>query len=315
MIIKLKYNNNLNDTEVEIIETNSGSEYVFPSIEPKHEGYVFLGWFTDITNGVKINETDIAPNRYSQVLYAHWEPESYLISFDSNEETENIINQKKVSYGSIYGYMGGYDKKGYIFKGWYTSKIGGIKIESHDTPSILRDHTLYARWEAEKYTAIFKTQDIRIKDYEKTITFGEPFGSIRTLSNPGYILKGWFTKPNGEGLEITNDTIVGFTEDITLFPKWEPNKYTVSFDLNGGDSLSYDFKEVVFGKKYGDMPVASKRDYIFKGWFTKPEGGNKITSLNEVDIPRNHILYASWSKSKLISFDSSQITFIDEYEE
>ena len=58
---------------------------------------------------------------------------------------------------------------------------------------------------------------------------------------------------------------------------------------------------VIKGQEYGDLPVVTRPGYFFKGWYTAPNGGTKITSstianLNKSETYYDQFLYAQWSR-------------------
>ncbi|MBR1496574.1 MAG: InlB B-repeat-containing protein [Oscillospiraceae bacterium] len=81
-----------------------------------------------------------------------------------------------------------------------------------------------------------------------------------------------------------------------------PN-YTVTFDANGGN-VSPGSAVVTFRNRYGELPVPVYSflpdgsdvtvDYDFEGWYTKSEGGTRITENDTVELSANHTLYAHW---------------------
>ena len=88
-----------------------------------------------------------------------------------------------------------------------------------------------------------------------------------------------------------------------------PVTYTVSFDSNGGESVSSSSKTVTNGSTYGTLPTATKKKsvtwgdpckattYTFQGWFTSSSGGTQITSSTIVNLTGNQTLYAQWKGS------------------
>ncbi|MCH4169192.1 MAG: InlB B-repeat-containing protein [Streptococcaceae bacterium] len=85
----------------------------------------------------------------------------------------------------------------------------------------------------------------------------------------------------------------------------EVTKYTVSFDLNGGDSeaiSSQDVEENGLVKKPSDP---TKSGHIFKGWYEKESGDFKLNHFNFLQpITANMILYAKWEMKKYsVSYD------------
>lgn len=75
-----------------------------------------------------------------------------------------------------------------------------------------------------------------------------------------------------------------------------PATYKVTFNKNGGSSLSIADKTVTNGKTYGTLATATRKGYTFKGWYTAKTGGTKISSTTKVSLKANQTLYAQWTK-------------------
>lgn len=70
---------------------------------------------------------------------------------------------------------------------------------------------------------------------------------------------------------------------------------TVQFDACGG-TASVDQTAVTAGECVGELPEAQRTGYVFKGWFTEKEGGQRVTA---DDVPEEDVtLYAQWSDVK-----------------
>ncbi len=79
------------------------------------------------------------------------------------------------------------------------------------------------------------------------------------------------------------------------YATFAPNKYTISFDANGGThSSSVTTKEVWFYDNYDLISDPVRSGYEFKGWFTYSSGGTQITSSTTYDVAGNDTLYAHW---------------------
>ena len=92
------------------------------------------------------------------------------------------------------------------------------------------------------------------------------------------------------------------TSNFSVLRKYSEITTTVTFDSCGGSSV--DNISFVAGKTYGELPIPSKSQHIFLGWYTQQTGGTKITSdsVVSVDITK---LYAQW---ELVNIDSSNCT-------
>lgn len=115
----------------------------------------------------------------------------------------------------------------------------------------------------------------------------------------GYEFKGWAIKSDGQILykdEASVKDLAPVDEVITLFAKYNPLKFTVTFNPNGG-TVKTPTKIVTYDQPYGGLPIPTKPDYDFVGWYTAPTGGEKITENTIVKILANQTLYAHWELS------------------
>lgn len=118
-----------------------------------------------------------------------------------------------------------------------------------------------------------------------------------TLNNPtktGYTFTGW--TGSDETKKDTNLTVpTGSTGNKIFVATYDPNKYTVSFDSNGGNPVNT-VLTVTYDGIYGTtLPTPTRTDYSFAGWYTSASGGTKIISLTKVSITSDTTLYAHWS--------------------
>jgi len=128
----------------------------------------------------------------------------------------------------------------------------------------------------------------------KVVTYGTVYGDLATTSRTGYTFNGWFTAASG-GDEIKADSTVSITSAQTLYAQWTANKYTVTFNANGGATPAPASKEVTYGTDYGELATTSRTGYTFKGWFTAASGGDEIKSDSTVSITSAQTLYAQWT--------------------
>lgn len=110
--------------------------------------------------------------------------------------------------------------------------------------------------------------------------------------------------PNRLAYATTTTKMPG--ENVNYYPVWRVNRYTVSFNANGGN-VSSTSKVVVFNHSYGDLPTPSARTgYTFDGWFTAASGGTQITSSSIFTNVGNQTLYAHWTPiTYTIQFNSN----------
>ena len=99
---------------------------------------------------------------------------------------------------------------------------------------------------------------------------------------------------------------IGNWIDITVY---NPN-ITISLDSNGG-YCSTNNLSVTYGSAYGSLPIPIRDGYIFEGWFTSKDGGEKITATATVDVINEITLYAHWEHDTFIVSENATVTVSD----
>jgi uncharacterized repeat protein (TIGR02543 family) len=198
---------------------------------------------------------------------------------------------------------------GYTLNGWYTAASGGTKVGGSGgsyTPTA--DITLYAQWTQQTYTITFNSNGGSTPNPStKGVTYGSTYGTLPTVTRTGYTFAGWYTATSG-GNKIESSTKVTITSAQTLYARWTANKYTVSFNANGG-SVSSTSKTVTYNSDYGTLPTPTRAQYNFVGWYTASSGGTQVTATTTVSTASNHTLYARWAIGKYtVKFDGNGAT-------
>ena len=105
---------------------------------------------------------------------------------------------------------------------------------------------------------------------------------------------------------------------------WEANKYTITFNANGGN-VDVASKEVTYDAAIGELPVPTKAHATFKGWYTSTTGGSVYTASTVYKNGGDKTLYAQWNNAPQlkvsfisdggISFDSIVVYYGETYGE
>ena len=123
-------------------------------------------------------------------------------------------------------------KKGYDFKGYYTSfnGMGGLVVNEagkyqQDNTYFKNSATVYAYWEAQTYPVTFDKQGGRYGSDSVTATYGKLYPVADAPERPGYRFNGYYTQPYGAGTEIYNEfmsstQLYHLAEGITLYAYW-----------------------------------------------------------------------------------------------
>ncbi|MBD5503301.1 MAG: hypothetical protein HDR09_06015 [Lachnospiraceae bacterium] len=78
----------------------------------------------------------------------------------------------------------------------------------------------------------------------------------------------------------------------------------VTFDANGG-TVSTSRMKVEYDAAYGTLPIPTKTNSTFLGWYTERTGGTKVESSTKVAKFANHTLYAHWADHHTVTFDAN----------
>ena len=122
------------------------------------------------------------------------------------------------------------------------------------------------------------------KYYGKTLTL-----SSTKPTKTGYTFSKWKASDNtlySAGGSYTKN------EATTLTAQWTANKYTLTYNANGG-TCSTASKSVTYGSAYGTLATPTRTGYTFKGWYTTKTGSTKVTS--STTCTGNATIYAQWT--------------------
>ena len=100
------------------------------------------------------------------------------------------------------------------------------------------------------------------------VTDMKPHNNILTLrgalfTRAGYTQVGWSTVDGGEKVYGFED-IYTKNEALTLYPVWNTNKYTITFDTNGGSEIALITQD--YGTEITAPDNPTRKGYTFKGW-------------------------------------------------
>ena len=100
------------------------------------------------------------------------------------------------------------------------------------------------------------------------VTDMKPHNNILTLrgalfTRAGYTQVGWSTVDGGEKVYGFEDVYTQ-NEALTLYPVWNTNKYTITFDTNGGSEIAPITQD--YGTEITAPDKPTRKGYTFKGW-------------------------------------------------
>ena len=258
--------------------------------------YTFGGWF-DNSEFTGDAITQIAVGSTGNIsLFAKWIPIEYNITYILNGgtgATDRTYNIETATFA-----LPTPTRTGYTFNGWFDdSGFTGIPITQ-----IVRGNTgnvtLYARWSEPIEYTISYTLNGGTNSAENPTTYNVETETI-TLQEPSprtaYTFGGWFDCEDFSGTRITQIS-KGSTGDITLYARWIPFEYSITYILNGGTGVNdgtYNIETATF-----TLPTPTRTGYTFNGWFDNilllgtPITQIVIGSTGDVE------LYARWTMAE-----------------
>ncbi len=190
------------------------------------------------------------------------------------------------------------------FLGWYTGQNGTGTLLTNTTV-INTNRTYYAYWREKGATTLSVSYNgvryagANIAD-GLSVYVNYSNGSSEKVYN--YTLSQQTLR---EGLNQVIVTYNGVSQTIYINTDGSSNTvtnpsditsvyYELFFHPNGGTNLNYQKISIAVGDELDALPTVQRANYTFKGWFTKPSGGTKVTKSS---IPvRDSVLYAQWTR-------------------
>ncbi|MBR4314281.1 MAG: InlB B-repeat-containing protein [Lachnospiraceae bacterium] len=285
-------------------------------------GYAtYGGGMSEIPAGFK--QSSMGSSGYFTIhpMKAIWEVGKYKVHFVENGGTwiGDFVNPADRIFDTLFTMPNSTDtrikREGYRFGGWYEyPDFSGNSVSAIWGNSLEGDKTYYAKWEPITYTIaynVFNSLGERLPDGVENIvtkTFGVPV-VLATPSKANHQFTGWWTGPGygyeefggrGERYYGNTDLTTDNYDSIDIYPSWEPNKYTVQFDLRGvaADAISPITKSWGVNISSSDLPTPMNiaDGYEFLGWYNEPELSNKWNGNS--DLTNEHgatkTVYAKW---------------------
>ena len=332
---KLKYDVTFHTVGGTTVENHTGIDYgtviTFP-VTTKI-GYLFDMWYESPTyTGGNSYPAGGQKTIYANLtVYAKWNPISYTITFNATGAT-NIPNVMNVQYSEtpLFSLPSGIPvKAGWTFVSWNTAQDGngtsylpGAEITTNLRNTQGANVNLYAIWQAASFTVTWDICGGALNgipsNIETTVVFNSKYVvPSGTFFKSGHTFAGWFTAQEG-GTQITNNTTVTITDNITYYAHWDYATYTIKFDANGGflpdyaDPDSMNDILCTYGTEYVlSFNAFEKNGYNFNGWALTAGGdvvfidGETVSNLTGT-VNGVVTLYASWlARTYSISYNKN----------
>ena len=206
------------------------------------------------------------------------------------------------------------EHEGLEFLGWYDGKT---KVTAGNYV-VNGDVTLTAKWDYKKYDITYNLDGgTNAKENPAYYTIENEILTLAAPTKKGYDFEGWFTNKDFSGEKITSISTSSMNA-ITLYAKWKPVSYKITYVLNGGEAGAAD--EV---KNSSDNPAtytiedsvtfdkATRSGYAFSGWYDNEAfSGNKVKNIS-LGTTDDITLYARWLEECTITYVTDHGTVPD----
>ena len=279
------------------------------------EGYTFVGWKDEYN--VPYTAETIWQRTSGVTLTADFQANDYTINYVGNGGTPSESTQQ-VSFGDVVSSLATASRDGYTFVGWNTKVDGtGETISAPFTYNIANDLTLYAQYTANTYSVTFDKQGGTGGTNGVNAVFNSPMPTATAPTKVGYTFDGYFAGANGSGAKYYNADMTSAKNwnvvgDTTLYANWIANKYTVTFNKNGGsggtNSVTVTYNSPM--PRGAAVTAPTRKGYKFVGYYLTTNNSSTIyynkdmISANNWNIAADTTLYAHWTPNKYyIAFD------------
>ncbi|GHV72201.1 hypothetical protein FACS1894201_00130 [Bacteroidia bacterium] len=284
---------------------------------PTRLGYNFAGWCSDAAT---LDTIDFLYYRVlnSAILYAAWRPITYYVRYYANRSAAT-----DTTYPSTHRYneskslnLNGFKLQDYTFMSWSLQPIGNMLayINGGSVLNLTNQNNdtvpLYALWglTSNLRKLYFNSRGGNTNGVDSVyVIYGSPVGPIPTAVRKGYTFQGWFADSLTWVTQYDENVIFTQNTDVTLYAKWQVNRYLVSFDKQGGNNGLFEIM-ATFDSLMPDGGIPPERaGYAFMGYYDGTDSAHATQYYSNQmrafggktwDKPFESTLYAVWRRNE-----------------
>ena len=260
--------------EVVSITRDFDQTFARPS-DPTRVGHTFIGWDGSIPERIPAQNLTFT---------AIWSVNTYTLSFNSDGGSR--VSAITTTFDERVFAPAPPTREGYTFLRWNQPIPTRMPAE---------DVRLTARWQINNYRLTIMSDDAVLDSYD--ILFGSPFPSLTPPLLEGFHFTGWYLD---EAYTLPFELTEMPARDVTLYARFEPRVYTVSYVLEGGVFEGEVVRQFTLFDAPDTLPLPTREGHQFDGWFMFDL---PVTSLQ--DVSSDVVLRATWS---VISYELSVLS-------
>ncbi len=269
---------------------------------PTKAGYAFLGWYTAVVGGLKVDESstvNLTDTMTAQILYAHWAVEDYTLTFDARGGS-TAVESKTVTYDATYGQLPTPTREGFTFLGWYTAENGGDLITADDKVAVTANTTLFAHWATAAYTVTFVHENETVAT--RTVEHNDSVAKITTWDGfaLGTEIVGYYTDAAMTQAYDFDSVVTG---DLTIYVKTQMQAYTIIVNNDGDTSLDV---TVNYNETYTLAAAPTRTYYTFVRYELN---GEPFAASGTYTYTTDIVVTAVWTKDA--DAPISTVSFLD----
>lgn len=216
-----------------------------------------------------------------------------------NTDGGTAISTMSVQRGTIITKPEDPKKEGYDFLGWF--KQASLATAFDFSQPILGNTTIYAGWDILGVQITFEVnggteaEPIFVSYGSELLELDFDLG----IEKEGHNLVGWFLDAE---FEVEVEFGISVIEPFTVYAKWEPASYSVTFVLNYDET--WESQTLLYGE-YLNIEDPIREGFELEGWYTDEEMTIPFDPIND-PIVSDVTLYVKWKYGQsIITFQSN----------
>lgn len=257
--------------------------------DPTRVGYTFKGWFEDDKFNKEFTASKMPAKDFE--VYAKWEIQSFVLTFDLNYLNAQKIEQT-FDFNSNIIKIDTPTREGYTFVNWYNEPQCSTLFTTEKMPA--NNLTVYAKWQINSYTITYNLNYENLVHAENTYVYNANIVNPSDPTRVGYTFAGWFNETNCTTAFVTTNMPAS---NLIVYAKWNINSYKITYNLNYANAPANPEQVYEYAQSI-DLIDAEREGYTFAGWYTDATCENKF---NLTTMPAENInVYAKWNINSYI---------------